>query len=185
MKTLPTYIKDNGLSLISLTERLIVNKNTKHINDKVLFDIENISNNEEMYDVVEYIAKSGKKDPDIWDDSEEFAARDYFEPWEDDFGKSDDMYEVIERWCDDNVVVGWKTDNGFDELDKIAPDFFNIIINSWEQRTVHKQMNCTADVWEKRLGKYECTLLKLNMHVNYDGNESKEYWYMFILERKG
>ena len=167
-------------------EKLVINKNTKLYNNEVFDKIESIKSDDDLYDTVEYIAKSGRKsgknDPALWDDSGEFATRDYFEPWEDNFGKSDDMYEVIERFCDDNIVIGWKNYKSFDELDKIVPEFINDITDTWKSRIIHQKMNCTATVWEEQLGKHKCNLLKLNMHVNDNGRDYMEYWYMFIIE---
>lgn len=176
MKLLSRYIK----------EKLIINKNTKLYNCDVFDKIESIKSYGDLYDTVEYIAKSGRKsgknDPALWDDSGEFATRDYFEPWEDNFGKSDDMYEVIERFCDGNIVVGWKNYKSFDALDKIVPEFINDITDTWNSRIVQHKMNCTATVWEKTFDKIQCTLMKFNMHVNDNGKDYMEYWYMFIID---
>lgn len=183
MKLLSQYIQEKLIICSSqVDEKLVINKNTKLYNNEVFDKIESIKNDDDLYDTVEYIAKSGKNDPALWDDSGEFATRDYFEPWEDNFGRSDDMYEVIERFCDDNIVVGWKNYKSFDELDKIVPEFINDITDTWKSRIIQQKMNCTATIWEERLGKHKCNLLKLNMHVNYNGKEYMEYWYMFIIE---
>ena len=156
---------------------MIFNKNSE------IFDkIANIKNDEEMFDVIEQIAKSGKKEPDIWEDNKDFVTSDFFEPWEDNFGKSDDVYDVIERYCENNIVLGWKSEHGFKELDDFVPPIFQEITNSWDSKVIHQKMNCAATVWENRLGKNMCNLLKINIHVNYNGSDYMEYWYLFIIE---
>ena len=149
-----------------------------------MFDkIESIKNDDDMDNTVEYIAKSGKKEPDICDDSKEFEAIDYFDFWEDNFGRSDDMYEVIERFCNgNNIVIGWKSVNSFNDLNNIVLEFINDIADTWKSKVVQHKLNCTATTWEKILGEHKCTLLKLNMHANHNGVERMEYWYLFIIE---
>ena len=166
MKTLSQYIYENNF----------------HTNE-VFNKIESIKNDDDMDNTVEYIVKSGKKEPDICDDSKEFEAIDYFDFWEDNFGRSDDMYEVIERFCNgNNIVIGWKSVNSFNDLNNIVPEFINDIADTWKSKVVQHKLNCTATTWEKILGEHKCTLLKLNMHANHNGAERMEYWYLFIIE---
>ena len=185
MKTLSQHIE----------EKLIVNKNFDNDTNNILNDIDNIKNDDDLFAVIEKIVASTDHEPDLENDTMSFRTFDTFEQWEDDFGKSDGMYYVIKKYCDDAIVLGWKSDKSFNDVERNMPSFFNDIMDSddWEYKMVHKKMDCIAELWRKKKtcdtishlkagNYYTISLLKLNMHVNYDGKEYMEYWYMFIIE---
>lgn len=182
MKTLKQYLKYKKQSSSSINEKLI--KNTKLYNCEVLDKISSVGDEWDLLDILETIIKSANKKPDIWNETEQFEASDYFEPWEDNFGESDDVYDVIEKYCNNNVVIGWKGEGGFEKLEKNIPSVFNYIMSDtdWTHDIVHKKKSCVVEVWEKKFNKIPCTLMKFNMHVNDNGKDYMEYWYMFIVD---
>ena len=169
-----------------IEERLIVNKDIRSHNNlkllnEIVKEIETAKNREVLYDILEKISKMGTREPNIYDDSCTFDTYDYFERWQDAFGAWDNTCDVIERVCNDNMVLGWEQDNKFDKLDAEIPEIFHDIMDNWEHEVAYKKWSFKTELWEKQLNRVCCSLLKLNMGANKNGTDYSECWYIFVL----
>ena len=138
----------------------------------------------EIEDYLKDIVNNAKEEPEIYDDSENWEANEYFDYWENEFGDSDDVLDYIIEYANYTCVAGWFTKKSFEETEKIIPQkLIDIMKNNtseipYKNKHIHNQM----EVWETKDKGFDVTVLKFKNHVNDFGTDYIQFWYMIAVE---
>lgn len=151
--------------------------------------ISSASHQETFDDAVEYLAfivkqskKDSKKDPDIWDDTGNWDARDCFEYWEGAWGERDDVVDFIDEYASDKLVAGWSSEESFDDVYNIIPQKLKIIMKKSKPKMPYKKRSNKFEIWEITDSGFDVSVMKFMNYANDSGTDYVEYWYMIAVE---
>lgn len=137
---------------------------------------------ENIYEYLEYIVKSAKADPDIWDDTENWEARDNFEYWESATKEFDDVLDFIDEYATGKCVAGWNSEESFEDAEKKIPQKLKSIMKKSKPSIPYKKRNNKMEVWEVQDGKYNTTVMKFMNYANDHGRDYVQYWHMIAID---
>ena len=156
-----------------------------YISEKLIINNNNSSHQEEFEDADEYlsfIVEQSKKDPDIWDDTCRWEARDSFEYWEGAWGEVDDVLDFIDEYASNKRVAGWSSEESFEDVYDIIPQILKTIMKSSKPKIPYKKRSNQFEVWETTANGFDVSVMKFMNYMNDNGTDYAQYWYMIVVE---
>lgn len=154
-----------------------------YISEKLI--INSTSHQETFDDVVDYLAfivKQSKKDPDIWDDTCNWEARDGFDYWEGAWGETDDVVEFIDEYASNRLVAGWSSEESFDDVYNIIPQKLKAIMKKSNSKIPYKKRSNKFEIWETTDSGFDVSVMKFMNYMNDSGTDYVQYWYMIAID---
>lgn len=144
-------------------------------------------NDKDIEDILQEIVETTDEDPQIWDDTMRWDAKDNFEYWEDSWGTYvDDIVDILDYEIRNYAVAGWYTETSFEDTEKVIPDVLFQIMREGDHSVPWKKRSQQLDVWElmnkNRKPPVTFKVLKFMKMNNKDGTDFCEYWYIIALE---
>ena len=127
---------------------------------------------------LEDIVNSSKKDPDIWDDTGDWEARDGFEYWESAFGEFDDILDFIDEYAYRTCVAGWSSEESFEDVEKVIPQKLKTIMKKSKPKMPYKKRSNKMEVWQTTDNGFDINVMKFMNYMNDNGTDYVQYWYM-------
>jgi hypothetical protein len=137
---------------------------------------------EDADEYLEHIVNSAKADPDIWDDTGDWEARDAFDYWESAFGEFDDILDFIDEYASGKSVAGWNSEESFEDAEKKIPQKLKSIMKKSKPKMPYKKRNNKMEVWEVQDGQYNVAVMKFMNYMNDNGTDYVQYWYMIAID---
>lgn len=130
-----------------------------------------------------FIVKQSKKDPDIWDDTCSWEARDAFEYWESTFGDFDDVLDFIDEYASHKRVAGWASKESFEDAYNIIPQKLKTIMKKSKPKMPYKKKNNEFEIWQTTDSGFDVNVMKFMNYINDNGTDYVQYWYMISIEK--
>jgi len=129
-----------------------------------------------------FIVKQSKKDPDIWDDTCSWEARDEFEYWESAFGDFDDVMDFIDEYASHKRVAGWSSKESFEDAYNIIPQKLKTIMKKSKPKMPYKKKNNEFEIWQTTDSGFDVNIMKFMNYMNDNGTDYVQYWYMIAID---
>ena len=131
---------------------------------------------------LEDIVNSSKKDPEIYDDTGYWEARDAFDYWESAFGEVDDVLDIIDDYANRKCVAGWSSEESFEDVEKVIPQKLKSIMKKSKPSIPYKKRSNKMEVWETTDNGFDVTVMKFMNYMNDNGTDYVQYWYMISID---
>ena len=131
---------------------------------------------------LEFIVGQSKKDPDIWDDTCRWEARDGFEYWESAFGDIDDVRDFIDEYASNMRVAGWASEVSFEDAYNIIPQKLKTIMRKSKPKVPYKTRSNKFEIWQAKDSGFDVNVMKFMNYMNDHGRDYAQYWYMISIE---
>jgi len=131
---------------------------------------------------LEDIVNSSKKDPDIYDDTGDWEARDAFDYWESAFGEFDDILDFIDEYASGKCVAGWNSEESFEDVEKVIPQKLKTIMKKSKPKMPYKKRNNKMEVWQITDYGFDVAVMKFMNYMNDNGTDYVQYWYMISID---
>lgn len=130
---------------------------------------------------LEYIINTTKTEPDIWDDSKNWNAKDDFDYYESASGSFDDIVDTIDKYASNKCIAGWKSKDSFEKVEKVIPKLIKDIIKE-EPEVPYKKNSNKLELWESIYEGFDVNILRFKSYNNNYGSDYVEFWYMITIE---
>lgn len=131
---------------------------------------------------LEFIVGQSKKDPDIWDDTCNWEARDGFEYWESAFGDFGDVRDFIDEYAGHMRVAGWSSEESFEDVYDIIPQKLKTIMKKSKPKMPYKKKNNKFEIWQTTDSGFNVNVMKFMNYMNDNGTDYVQYWYMISID---
>jgi hypothetical protein len=128
------------------------------------------------------IVQTAKKEPDVYDDTGDWEARDGFEYWESAFGEFQDVCDFIDEYGSGCAVAGWSSEESYEDVEKVIPDKLKTLMNKTKPKMPYKKYSNKFEVWETNDDGFDVNIMKFMNYMNDNGTDYVQYWYMIAIE---